>query len=69
MNFYTVDARRGAEDNANVSRQHSSALHFANVVDFVLVTKIDTSLMVTYLIHGMIWLIAEFKVYHYIFEP
>ena len=36
MNFYTVDTRRGGEDNANVSRQHSSALHFATVVDFVL---------------------------------
>jgi len=33
VSFYTVDARKGAEDNASV---HSSALHFATVVDFAL---------------------------------
>ena len=40
MNFYTVDVRRVAEDNANVSRQHSSVQHFTTVVDFALETKI-----------------------------
>ena len=69
MNFYAVDAGRGAEDNANASRQHSSALHFATVMDFVLRTKNYTSLMVTCLIHGIILLTAGFKVYHSIFQP
>ena len=64
VDFYTLDARRSAEDNANVSRQYSSVLHFATVVDFVLRTKNYTSSMVTYLIHGIILLIAGFKVYH-----
>ena len=64
VNFYAVDARRGAEDNVNVSRQHSSALHFATVVDSVVRTKCCTSLMVTYLIYGIILLIAGLKVYH-----
>ena len=63
VNFYTLDARKGAENNANVSRQHSSALHFATVVDLVLGTKNYTSLMVTYLIHRIILLIAGFKGY------
>ena len=61
MNFYTVDARSDTEYNANVSRQHSCALHFGTGVDFVLGTKNYTSLMVTYLIHGIIFLITGFK--------
>ena len=64
MNVYTVDARRGSKDNEKVSRQHSSALHFATMVDFVLKTKNYTSLMVIYLIHEVILLIAGFYVYH-----
>ena len=39
-NSYAVDAKRGAEDSANVSRQHFSALPFATVVDCVLETNI-----------------------------
>ena len=36
VNFYAVDVRRVAEDIANALRQHSSAQHFATVVDFAL---------------------------------
>ena len=36
VNFYAADARRGAEDIVNASRQHSSALHFATVVELAL---------------------------------
>ena len=34
MNYYIVDARKGAGEDANVSRQPSSALHFTIAVDF-----------------------------------
>ena len=40
MNSSTMDVRRGVEDNANVSRQHFSALPFATVVDYVLGTNV-----------------------------
>ena len=40
MNSSAVDVRRGAEENANVSRQHFSAQPFATVVDCVLRTNI-----------------------------
>ena len=36
VNSSAVDVRRGAEDIANVSRQHFSALPFATVVNCVL---------------------------------
>ena len=36
----SVDAKRGAEDSVNVSRQHFSALPFATVMDCVFRTNI-----------------------------
>lgn len=35
-----VDSKRGAEDSANVSRQHFGALPFASLVDCVFRTNI-----------------------------
>ena len=39
--FYIADARKDAEDIVNVSRKHSSALHFATVMDIALRTKLQ----------------------------
>ena len=40
MSSYAVDAKKDAEDSANVLRQHCSALPFATVVDYVHTTDI-----------------------------
>ena len=66
MNFHTVDARRCAENNANLSRQHSSVLHFATVVNFVVGSKQYISSMITLLIDGMVLLIVGFKVPYFL---
>ena len=41
VDSYVVDAKRGAEDSANVSSQHFSALPFAIVLECVLRTNIS----------------------------
>ena len=38
-NFCDVVVRKVVDDSANVLRQHSSVLHFVNVVDFALRTS------------------------------
>ena len=40
MSSYAVDAKKDAEDSANVLRQHCSALPFATVVNYVNKTDI-----------------------------